>query len=234
MSVGPGLLLFYATTTTDIIGSVFLVGRWRSGYSGRGNGMGDPLVGELSEFQTQFGENRVTARDICEPLTREAFNWRPADGRWSVAECLGHLNISATLFGEAALRAAQTARSSGRVATRPFRHGALSRLILWSLDPDNRRRLKAPRRLVPPPTDYDVQVVLEEFVASQRRWEACLEAANGLDLVGVKVPSPAMPLLRFSLGATFAIQVTHERRHLHQARRVTTTRGFPASPVEDS
>ncbi len=190
--------------------------------------MAETLIPELAAYQGQFRDNRVAARELCEPLTAERFNWRPADGGWSVAECLTHLNISAALFSEAALRAARDARAQGREGTGPFRYGLLAKIMLWSLNPENRRRYKAPRKFLPPPTDYEVELVLGEFIASERRWTECLEAASGLDLARVKVPSPAMALLRFPLGATFAIQATHERRHLQQARAVTTDPNFPA------
>ena len=195
--------------------------------------MADSLVSELAEYQQGFRQNRELARHVCSNLHAEAFNWRPADGRWSIAEYLTHLNIAATLVSDVTRRIVDEARAAGRVSPGPFRYGVVSRIMLWSLDPGNRRRFKAPSKFVPPATTYDVEPVLEAFVGLQETWEDCLHAADGLDLARIKVPSPAIGLLRFPLGATFAIQVTHERRHLHQAREVTALPGFPGVPVED-
>ena len=129
--------------------------------------MADQLISELAEYQRGFRQNCELARHICADLHAVAFNWRPADGRWSVAEYLAHLNIAATLFGDATRRVVDEARAAGRVAAGPFRYGVVSRIMLWSLDQDNRRRFKAPPKFVPPDTTYDLEPVLEAFVALQ-------------------------------------------------------------------
>ena len=192
------------------------------------------LTSELADYQQQFRDNRSAAHELCNPLTREAFNWQPSEGRWSVAQCLTHLAVSGKLYSDAILHAAQAARAAGRVGTGPFRYGRLSRMMLRSLDPENQRRFKTPRKFVPPPTESAIGPVLKALDSALDRWEHCLEISDGLDLARVKVTSPALPLLRFQLGATFAMQAMHERRHLQQARAVTTAPGFPASPLEDS
>ena len=63
--------------------------------------MGHSLTPELADYRRQFRDNRSVARDLCAPLTHEAFNWRPSDGRWSIAECLTHLVISGQLYSDA-------------------------------------------------------------------------------------------------------------------------------------
>ena len=52
------------------------------------------------------------------------------------------------------------------------------------------------------------------------RWEQLLNSANGLDLERIRVRSPAVPLIKLSLGAAFEIQAAHERRHLLQAEQL--------------
>jgi len=196
--------------------------------------MGHSLTPELADHRQQFRDNRSAAHELCNPLTREAFNWRPSEGRRSVAECLSHLVVSGKLYSDAILHAAQAARAARRVGTGPFRYGLLSRMMLRSLDPQNRRRFKAPRKFAPPPTESAIEPVLEALDSALDRWEHCLEISDGLDLARVKITSPELPLLRFQLGATFAMQAMHERRHLQQARAVTTAPAFPASTLEDS
>jgi hypothetical protein len=189
----------------------------------------EPLAGELAGHQAQFRENRVLAAELCNNLTTAQFNWRPQPGRWSIAECLVHLNISAKLFGQAIATAVNDARAAGFVGTGPFRYGPLSRWFLGFVEPDSKKRYKTPSKFAPEPSErFEVERVLEEFRVAGTRWEQCLRDANGLDLARVKVRSPAVPLLRFQLGVLFAIQSAHEKRHLRQAERVKTTVGFPS------
>jgi hypothetical protein len=180
---------------------------------------------ELAEHARHFSEHRTIAAQLCAGLTVTQFNSRPGPERWSIAECLVHLNISARLFGDAILRAVDHARAAGVVGAGPFRYGPFSRWLLRAVEPGNHRRYKAPRKFVPPPTaTYEVAPVLDEFRAAGDRWDECLHRADGLHLARVKVPSPAVPLIRFPLGAVFAIQAAHERRHLVQAQQVKAGR----------
>ena len=48
------------------------------------------------------------------------------------------LNIAVTLFSDATRQVVDEARAAGRVAAGPFRYGVVSRIMLWSLDPDKR------------------------------------------------------------------------------------------------
>ena len=203
---------------------------WYAERSGRGatrRVMSDPLTDELAGYRDVFRENRAVATELCLSLTVPAFNWRPAGGGWSVAECLEHLNISGQLFGEAILLAAARGRAAAVTGSGPFTYGFVTRVVLKGVHPESKTRYRAPKRFVPRPiTDYDPDRSLGAFALTGERWERCLTAANGLDLARIKVPSPALKLMRFNLGGLLAIQTMHERRHLEQARRVTLQDGF--------
>ena len=62
--------------------------------------------------------------------------------------------------------------------------------------------------------------VIDEFLALQDQLSTCVVDAEGLHLRRLRLPSPAVPLLRISLGAWFEATLAHERRHLKQARRI--------------
>jgi hypothetical protein len=186
------------------------------------------MIPELAEYQRQFRANRDEAARLCDGLSAGQFNWKPGPGRWSVAGCLGHLNVSAELFCAAIEAAIDRGRARGQVGSGPFRYGLLSRWLLRSLEPPARSRYKTPRKFYPPVgVEHGVAETINGFLTAGRRWDECLDRANGLDLAHVKVPSPAVPLLRFQLGALFAGQAAHERRHLWQAQQVKAVSGFP-------
>jgi DinB superfamily len=185
---------------------------------GEAIGMTDTLSAELAGYQAVLRENRAFADRIAGGLTLEQFNWRPAPERWSIAQCLVHLNISARLFAERMQAAIRQGRAAGLLGSGPFRYGPVSRWVARAVDPANRKKYKSPAKFVASPAEaYDIREVLGEFHAAGARWEHCLHEADGLDLARVKVRSPAVPLMRFPLGALFGIQAAHERRHLVQA-----------------
>jgi len=182
--------------------------------------MGASLHEELAAYEATFRDNRAVADRITRGITLEQFNWKPAPDRWSAAQCFVHLNISARLFAASIDDAIRRGRAAGLMGTPPFRYGFMSRWVARAVDPAGQRKFKAPAKFVAAagPT-YDLREVLAEFHAAGERWERCLQSANGLDLARVKVPSPALSIMRFPLGALFGIQASHERRHLNQAER---------------
>ena len=55
----------------------------------------------------------------------------------------------------------------------------------------------------------------------QDRLAERIAAADGLDLRRARRRSPMLPVMKWSLGTMFALVLTHERRHIWQARQVT-------------
>jgi DinB superfamily len=176
---------------------------------------------QLAACRAMFQENRRVADRLAGGLTTQQFNWRPAPDRWSVAQCLVHLNISAELYVPPMQSAIRAGRSQGLLGFGPFRYGLLSRWMLQAVDPANRRKHKSPALFVASAAmTYSVGEVLSDFQAAGGRWEQLVREADGLDLARITVRSPAVSLIRLPIGAWFDIQATHERRHLRQAEDV--------------
>ncbi len=72
-------------------------------------------------------------------------------------------------------------------------------------------------------------VVAGGFGAYQVQWVDRLRQASGLHLTRARVRWPAGDLVRISLLAAFRLMAAHERRHLWQARQVTTDAAFPTT-----
>ena len=177
------------------------------------------LVGELAEYQRQFSANRHEALHICASLSNERFNLRPAPNAWSAGECLAHLNVSERAYIDRIAFAIKQGRQRGLVETGPHRYGVLVRWMIRTMEPPPRRRFKSPRRFTDTSAALKKDKVLADFTSMGEEWNACLLSAKGLHLARVKVRSPAVPLLRFSLGALFEMMAAHERRHLWQAKQ---------------
>ena len=194
----------------------------------------DGLDAELTNHQIVFRDNRLVAHRIVDGLTLEQFNWKPAPERWSIAQCLAHLNISARLYADRMEAAICEGREAGLLGAGPFHYGLLARMLARAVDPANHKKSRSPAKFVAPTGQtYDPCDVLQQFDLAGARWERCLQEANGLDLARVKVRSPAAAWMRLPLGALFAIQAAHERRHLLQAEAVLAQAQARVSHVND-
>jgi hypothetical protein len=184
------------------------------------------LIPELQEYCRQVEAIKQDAHELMDGVTKTQFNWRSGADRWSIAECLEHLNITARLYFPVINEMITQALLHGWRSQGPFRHGWFGNFFVRSVEPPPGMRFKAPRRFVPPP-DRPLSEVWSEFIAFQDRLIELIGRANGVDLARVKVQIPATNLIKLSLGQSFRLVAAHERRHLWQARQVKADPGFP-------
>jgi DinB family protein len=174
---------------------------------------------ELEQYHQQFEQITREAQELAAGLTEARFNWRPAEGAWSIQECLAHLVMVGQVEASAIEAAIDQARANGMTGEGPFEYPAWERFILRETEPPVREPVAAPKRFVPV-HGQPVTGILPTFLHVQRRFQIQIERADGLDLRRVKVATPITKLIKLSLGITLAQAAAHERRHLAQARRV--------------
>lgn len=169
----------------------------------------------------QIAANKREGQAVAAGLSDEQLNWHPAKDSWSIAECLQHLNVGVTKTLPAFDRAIGEGRSKNQRAPGPFRYGWFSRMMVASMEPPPKFRMRAPRLIrVAPSTVRRSPEVVPEFVRIREQLADRLRAADGLDLARVKTISPINRLIRMPLGAYFNFILAHDRRHLWQARNV--------------
>lgn len=184
---------------------------------------------DLESLQLQLTSIRQDAPGLWNGLSDAQFHWRPSPGKWSIGECFAHLNETARKTIPTLDEMIARAKAQGLTRQGPHVLGLIERLFIKSLEPPPRLRARAPKRLQPPPSDHRaVADVAREFLEWQDAIDARVVKADGLDLSRVKGPSPAFPLIRWSLGAMLSITLAHERRHIWQAREVRNHPEFPA------
>lgn len=191
-----------------------------------------PLHPELEEHRASLRAIQERARALTEGLTDEQARWRPAAGRWSIVECLDHLNRVDEKVLPAFDRAIRRGRGEGLTVegAEPFSYGWLEKKVARSMEPPVRRRwIRAPKIYAPPaePTE-PLSEVLRRFDEIHDELIVRVEAADGLDLAKVKMSSPIAKLFKMGLGPWFSFLEAHDRRHLWQAEEVR--KAFPVQP----
>ena len=189
------------------------------------------LSAPLDEYVRQFEDLARDAHDLTASLSAEQFNWSPEAGRWSIAQCLDHLNAVAKPYAEALTRGIAEAKSRGQAAGPGVSYSWLERWMIRSLEPPPGRRLPAPKMFAPAASadHYQVDGVVSEFTTIRAGLIELLELANAVDVGRAKITSPVTRFLRLRIGAAFAFLAAHDRRHIWQARQVRKSSGFPES-----
>jgi hypothetical protein len=170
---------------------------------------------------------------LAHGLSDAQFNWKPEPARWSIAECVMHLNIA----NGGDLAPLESAISEGRAKNRtgdgPFTYGFLSKKFIAFAEPGGRRKVRAPKVYMPPPqADKDATIAEYRRIATELRRLA--KSADGLHLTRIKTTMPALPaalrpFVKMPLGARLHLITAHDRRHLSQAEQVRHHPDFPMS-----
>lgn len=190
---------------------------------------GTPTLPEdLREIQSQLAASDHEAQGLLRDLDEEQLNWRPDERSWSIAQCLDHLNVTNRVYLAPMLLAIEEARRKGAARKGPVHLGFFGRWFVASLEPPPKRKLPAPRKIVPAVRKGRAELI-EEWRLSQAEADAVLREAAGIDLNGTRFVNPFFSLIRFSVGTGFQVIAAHERRHLWQAKQVRGRAGFPQS-----
>jgi hypothetical protein len=185
---------------------------------------------QLDDYRSGFLALKDEARALVDGVGVDALRRSPDPETWSVAQVFDHMNTTGWLVLNSLEEAIEHGRENGPYGDPPFQYGFVSRWFVRSMKPSSRWTFTAPSIFEPEPTEtlYPNET-LEEFRALQDQFAECVISAEGLDLRRIRVPSPALPLLRISLGAWFEATLAHEQRHLHQARSILHTHQEPQS-----
>ncbi len=194
------------------------------------------LHAPLSDYVRQYEDLKRDARRLTEGLSETQFNWQPTPERWSIAQCLEHLNAVALPYTESLALGIAEARRRGEVARGVIRYSFIERWMIRSLEPPPRRRLPAPGMFRPEAaaSSSDPAAVMSAYLELKDRFIELLVSADGLDIGKRKIATPVSKFIRLRIGAAFAFLASHERRHLWQARQVRESHAFPDDHVDSS
>jgi len=188
----------------------------------RGAFMTDPL----QQIRDELGTATARLLALAGSLDDSVWRRRPRDDQWSVAECVQHLNLSATALLPGIRQAVADARARGFTSERPrLRRDFWGWLICRSLEPRrNRRRhrMKTSPPFVPAAIQPRAEV-LEEWKRLHELLIAVTHDAAGVDLTRMRVTSPFNAKLHYNAYSALRIIGAHERRHLLQAEQALAT-----------
>lgn len=171
-----------------------------------------------SDLESDFERLIDRVRRLADSADPDTFLRRPAEGSWSAAECVDHLNGTARLYLPELEEAIAGARRQGLTGDRADGRTLLGRLIAWATAPPPRLKMTTFRELEPAQHGDPAELV-EEFARLHR---AVIDQMNGtadLDGKRIKVRSLLDSRLKLSLDDWYAFIAAHARRHLWQAER---------------
>ena len=127
-----------------------------------------PLHAPLDEYARQYQDLARDAERLTDGLSDPQLSWSPAPGRWSIGDCLAHLNAVAGPYADALEESVARAREEGLATGAPVRYGWLERWMIRSMEPPPRRRLPAPGIFRPQTPEHSAEVTAEYSALKDR------------------------------------------------------------------
>jgi hypothetical protein len=173
---------------------------------------------QLQRVADELAAAQARLHRLASAIPPEHWSRRPEPDRWSVAECVAHLNLTSAACQPLLEQAIARGRRLGGRPPARYRRDPIG-WILWRLaGPPVKRRVKTTPPFVPRATASTA-----ETVAEFDQWRKCqlnlLGRADGLPLGRIWITSPFDARLRYNTYACLTILPRHDHRHLWQAEQ---------------
>ncbi|MVM30525.1 DUF664 domain-containing protein [Spirosoma sp. HMF4905] len=174
------------------------------------------------DLQTRLSAVLETVKMEFATLTDAQLRWKPAPERWSIIECLQHLNLAERFY----IRNIQhKVDKLGLIQMSPtdqvLESDWVGKAIRYAVDPQVKIKLPAPGMIRPRPAAELVPAdVMGQFLELQTLLHSLLDKAVYLDWNQEKVMTLFGNWLKIRLGDAFLMLVAHTERHMKQAMRV--------------
>jgi hypothetical protein len=193
------------------------------------SGMGErtdwPMHPQLVNVVDCLGQAELRLEKLADSVPDDRWNVRRDPARWSVAECVAHLNLTSAAYEPLIRKAIEEARKLPPAGHRPYHRdkvGWLFSVLTGPLPALGRLRIGRVKTIPAfvPTGELPKQLTLADFKRHQLELARMVQEGDGLPLDEVSITSPFGGRIRYNCYSTFVIITRHEERHLQQAELV--------------
>jgi uncharacterized damage-inducible protein DinB len=159
----------------------------------------DDLIDKLQNDVKQL----IDAAKHLQEADAVKLTYSPAEGSWSVVQCLEHLNAYNRYY------LPQIDKATAHISN------------VYEV----KNKMKAPKGYRPE-RGLNVDEVFKEFYEHQNRLLRLLEVARKRNMNTIRIPISISKFIKLKLGDTFRFLVAHEQRHMIQARNALKALGY--------
>ena len=172
---------------------------------------------------------RVATHQRLRPLTNEQLNRRPSFDKWSVGQCLEHLNIISGYYLPSIKAQLQLAKAKGSAAGPRVRSGWLGRRLTESARQSRELAdIFRVRKQYAPTGVRLTGTVVEAFNRQLDELLRLLLLARQVDAGTVRISNPIYPWLRLRLTDVLERLVAFYQRYIRQAEEILVTNATKA------
>ena len=156
---------------------------------------------------------------LCEDLSISELNWKPDTKTWSIGQIIVHvITLNASYFPLFDRVRAGT-YSAPFLARFKFIANFMGNMLHAAVKPETKRKIKTFQIWEPSSSSLDGSIIAQ-FRLHQERLKSEIEKSAHLINKGIIISSPGSKMIVYRLETVFDILVSHEQRHLEQAKRL--------------
>ncbi len=174
---------------------------------------------QLRAVQEDFEAAQARLHALEERVPASLWVRRPDPTRWSLAECVAHLNLTSEAYLPRLREALQRARRPAGGPPPRYRRDPVGWFFWRTAGPPVRYRVRTTAPFMPAAAASAAELIAE-FDRLQAAQLGCVAAADELDLGRAWITSPFDPRVRYNAYACLTILPRHQHRHLWQAEQV--------------
>lgn len=167
---------------------------------------------QLDKITERFVENFGS-------LSTDQLNWKPNSQTWSIAQNIDHLIIVNETYYPVLASLKEGTYKTPFIAKLGFIASFLGKTVLNAVNPDRKKKMKT-FPVWEPTTSQIKDNILQHFEKHQSELKQQIETSKELVEKGTIISSPANKNIVYKLETAFDIIVSHEQRHLEQAKEV--------------
>lgn len=177
---------------------------------------------QLADIAAQFDHAQARVDKLADEIADERWSIRNDPARWSVGECVAHLNLTNAAYEPRIRKAIEEARKLPRVDRGTYKHDFIGWLFgtltgpLPTIGKTRIGRVKTMPDFIPAGS-IPKQELVAEYKRLQLEINRMVKECEGLAIDKVRITSPFGEKIRYSLFSTFRILPRHEERHIDQA-----------------
>ncbi|MEM7510760.1 MAG: DinB family protein [Bacteroidota bacterium] len=164
-------------------------------------------------------KNTQDFRETFSSISHEQMNWKPDPTTWSIGQNIDHLLVTNASFFPIIESIRAGIYKVPWIPSRSFLVKFNEKMIMDYVKPERAKKTKT----IPiwEPTQSQVEEgVLQKFIQEQENLKDLITNSQDLVEAGTKISSPFSKFIVYHLEAAYDIIVTHEQRHLAQAKEV--------------
>jgi hypothetical protein len=164
-------------------------------------------------------QNTHLVQELFSNLNEEQLNLQPNSSTWSIAQNLAHLIVINESYFPILTELHNKTYHAPFHAKFSFIVGFFGKFVLNSVEPSRHKKMKTFPIWEPQQSVVSADII-ERFVVHQEKLKKAFENAADLLSRNAVIHSPASKVIVYKLATAFDIIVTHETRHINQAKEV--------------